>query len=148
MTPDQLKACLDPFRTATATFESDGVRAALKTVFSNDASISLCHPFGDMTGGDALIDAALGPLHAAMPDLERRDMIVMAGTTPEGEDWVGTMGNYMGTFLRPFLGIPPTGHLAHMRYHEFFRIEDGQLPEMQAIWRERIVPQRLVLCES
>jgi predicted ester cyclase len=69
-----------------------------------------------------------------MPDLERRDMIVMAGTTPEGQDWIGCMGQYMGTYLAPFLGIPPTGHLAHMRYHEYFRVSDGRITEMQAIW--------------
>ena len=70
----------------------------------------------------------------AMPDLERRDMIVLAGTTPEGQDWVGSMGNYMGTFVAPFLGIPATGHLAHMRYHEFFQVTDGRITEMQMIW--------------
>jgi predicted ester cyclase len=61
-------------------------------------------------------------------------MIVLAGTTPEGQDWVGCMGNYMGTFIAPFLGIRPTGHLAHMRYHEFFRLEAGRIVGMQAIW--------------
>ena len=69
-----------------------------------------------------------------MPDLERRDMIVLAGTTPEGQDWIGCMGNYMGTFTKPFLDIPPTGHLAHMRYHEFFHVTDGKITQMQAIW--------------
>ena len=69
-----------------------------------------------------------------MPDLERRDMIVLAGTTPQGQDWIGCMGSYMGTFLAPFLDIPPTGHLAHMRYHEFYRIEDGRVTELQMIW--------------
>jgi predicted ester cyclase len=44
------------------------------------------------------------------------------------------MGNYMGTFTAPFLDIPPTGHLAHMRCHEFFKLEDNQVIEMQAIW--------------
>lgn len=61
-------------------------------------------------------------------------MIMMAGTTPQGQDWVGCMGNYMGTFVSPFLDIPPTGHLAHMRYHEFFNIEAGKVVQMQAIW--------------
>jgi predicted ester cyclase len=69
-----------------------------------------------------------------MPDLERRDMIVLAGQTPEGQDWVGTMGNYVGTFTMPILEIPPTGHLAHMRYHEFYRLEGGKIVEVQAIW--------------
>jgi predicted ester cyclase len=134
VTPDALKASLKPFQIAAATFEEGPVRQSLDALFSPGARISLCHPFGDVTGANGLFEAALGPLYAAMPDLERREMIVMAGTTPEGQDWVGTMGNYMGTFLRPFLGIPPTGHLAHMRYHEFFRIEDGQVTAMQAIW--------------
>ncbi len=80
------------------------------------------------------MQTALSPLHEAMSDLERRDMIVLAGTTPEGQDWIGCMGNYMGTFVAPFLDIPPTGHLAHMRYHEYFRIEGGKVVEMHAIW--------------
>ena len=61
-------------------------------------------------------------------------MIFMGGTTSEGQDWLGCMGNYMGTFISPFLDIPPTGHLVHMRYHEFFQIEDGKINQKQAIW--------------
>jgi hypothetical protein len=67
----------------------------------------LCHPFGDLPGPTALYDGPIAPLLAAMPDLERRDMIVMAGTTPDGQDWVGCMGNYMGTLL------PLARHPAH-----------------------------------
>jgi predicted ester cyclase len=104
--------------------------------------VRLCHPFGDLTGPEAYHDAALSPLLTALPDLERRDMIVLAGTTPEGLNWVGCMGNYMGTFTAPFLGIRPTGHLAHMRYHEFFRMEGGRIVEMQAIWD---IPELMML---
>ncbi len=135
MTPSpKLKAIISPLRAAMVNFDAAGVRAALTAVIAPDASLRLCHPFGDVTGPNELFDATYAPLLAALPDLERRDMIVMAGTTPEGQDWIGCMGNYVGTFLAPFLDIPPTGHLAHMRYHEFFRIQDGQITEMQAIW--------------
>lgn len=134
MTPEQLKATLTAYRTATATYDDAPVTAAMQALFAPDAALKMCHPFGTMVGGSGFRDACLTPLHSALPDLERRDMIVMAGTTPQGQDWVGTMGSYFGTFLGPFLGIPPTGHLAHMRYHEFFRIEDGRVTEMQAIW--------------
>ncbi|WP_136441499.1 ester cyclase [Pacificoceanicola onchidii] len=134
MTPDGLKSALLPLRTATATFEEATVRKALGAIMAPDATLHLCHPFGDLTGPDAFYDTCYAPLLTALPDLERRDMIVMAGTTPEGQDWVGTMGQYMGTFTAPFLDIPPTGHLVHMRYHEFFRLEDGKITQMQAIW--------------
>jgi len=130
----ELKARLAPYRAATVDFETGTVRAAISELFTSDAMLKVCHPFGTLKGPDAYFETCLAPLHAAMPDLERRDMILMAGTTPEGQDWIGTMGNYMGTFLAPFLGIPPTGHLAHMRYHEFYRIEEGKVVEMQAIW--------------
>ncbi|MEO0380240.1 MAG: ester cyclase [Pseudomonadota bacterium] len=85
-------------------------------------------------GVDAYVDKAFAPLIAAVPDLERRDTIVMAGPTPEGDDWVGCGGYYTGTFMRPWLDIPPTGHIIHMRFHEFYRFVDGRVVEMQALW--------------
>ena len=134
MAPDALKQAILPLRTAMAEFADAPVRAALDACFAPGAQVHMCAPFGDMTGPGALYDACYAPLFAAMPDLERRDMIVVAGTTPEGQNWVGTMGNYMGSFVAPFLDISPTGHLAHMRYHEFFCIEDGKITQIQAIW--------------
>jgi len=131
MTPDALKARLADFRAATASYDPAPVRAAADALFAPGALVRMCHPFGE---GQDFVGDCLTPLHAAMPDLERRDMIVMAGTTPEGQDWVGCMGSYMGTFTAPFLDIPPTGHLAHMRYHEFYHLDGGQVVEMQAIW--------------
>lgn len=132
--PDQLKALLAPMRAALATAHADQVQSALRAVFAPDAIIRLCHPFGDLIGPDALYQQGYGALLAAMPDLERRDMILLAGTTSQGQDWVGCMGNYMGSFIAPLLDIRPTGHLAHMRYHEYFRLEAGKIVEMQAIW--------------
>ncbi len=129
-----IKAALAEYRAATASVELDSLTKVVGSVFDEGASIHMCAPFGDLTGGATFLDTCLVPLARALPDLERRDMIVAAGTTPEGQGWVGCMGNYMGTFLAPFLDIPPTGHLAHMRYHEFFRIEDGKVTEAQIIW--------------
>jgi predicted ester cyclase len=130
----QCKAILTDLRKAMTDFEGVAVRQALSGVISADALIHLCHPFGDLPGPEAFYDVAYEPLLTAMPDLERRDMIVLAGRTPEGQDWVGMMGNYMGTFTAPFLDIPPTGHLAHMRYHEFYRLDGGKVVEVQAVW--------------
>ncbi|MEM6385564.1 MAG: ester cyclase [Pseudomonadota bacterium] len=128
-----IKSVLAGYRSAAATYDLEPVDAQLVSLVAETAPIHMCHPFGDGSGGGHL-GAVLRGLHRAMPDLERRDMIVTAGTTPEGQSWVGCMGNYIGTFLAPFLDIPPTGRLAHMRYHEFFRIEDNRVTEAQIIW--------------
>jgi len=131
--PVELKSQLAPLQTALSTYDAGKVLAVATQVFAPGAKVQLCHPFGDSEGSDGLV-GAWAALGQAMPDLERRDMIILAGTTPEGQDWVGCCGNYMGTFLAPFLDIPPTGHLAHMRYHEFFRLDAGRVTEVQAIW--------------
>ena len=133
-TPADIKSAFAAYRVATATFEPGTVRAALADMMADDATCHLCHPFGDVEGPDAFYATTLGLLHHAMPDLERREMILIAGTTPEGQDWAASMGSYMGTFTSSFLGIPPTGHLAHMRFHEYFRLEDGKVTEVQMIW--------------
>lgn len=133
-TAEQLKSLIAPFRKTAETASLAGLCTALEGLMAPDAVLRLCHPFGDLAGPGALTGVAYAPLLNALPDLERRDQIVLAGTTAEGQDWIGCMGAYMGTFLAPFLDIPPTGHLAHMRYHEFFRVEAGQVVEMQAIW--------------
>ena len=56
------------------------------------------------------------------------------GRTEQGNHWVGCGGHYSGTFIAPWLDIPATGHLAHMRFHEFFRFEEGKIVEIQALW--------------
>ena len=129
-TPANIKQSLAAYRAATATFEPAPVEAALAELMAENAGLHLCHPFGDVTGPDAFYATTLGPLHHAMPDLERREMILIAGTTPEGQDWAASMGSYMGTFSSAFLDIPPTGHLAHMRFHEYFKLEDGCVTEV------------------
>jgi len=131
---EKLKKDIAPLLKALSDFSEQSVRAELHHVMDENAHGRYCHPFGDCIGPDELYDAIYTPLLTAMPDLERRDMIVLAGQTPEGQDWVGTMGNYVGTFTMPILEIPPTGHLAHMRYHEFYRLEGGKIVEVQAIW--------------
>lgn len=128
-----IKDGLAEFHRSAACFGMADVDRVLTRLIAADAPLHLCYPFGSGTGKEPLSDA-LAQLARAVPDLERRDMIVTAGTTLEGQDWVGCMGNYVGTFTAPFLDIPPTGHLAHMRYHEFFRLEDGQVTEAQIVW--------------
>ena len=121
-------------RAAWADFDAQTVQKEMQALFAPEARISMCHPFGELTGPQGFYDATYAPLNAALPDLERREMIVLAGTTPEGQDWMGVMGNYMGTFVAPFLDIPATGHLVHMRFHEFFRFDGDQIIEAQIIW--------------
>jgi predicted ester cyclase len=126
-------AAIAPLRRTMANFAEAPVRKALAAVLAPDAVVRLGHPLGTIAG-EAMFDATYAPLVHTFPDLERRDEIVLAGKDGDGADWIGTCGHYCGTFLRPFLDIPATGHLAGFRYHEFYRIADARVVEVQAIW--------------
>lgn len=128
------KALIAPLRAAMYDFDDVRVQAVLNGVVAADAAIHMPYPFGDLTGPQELYDACYAPLLKALPDLERRDWIVIGGRTEHGDDWIGCGGHYYGTFVARWLDIPPTGHLTHMRYHEFYRIVDGQVVEVQTLW--------------
>lgn len=106
----------------------------LQKFFTPDAEIHLAFPFHNIDGPQALYEQVYGPLISAIPDLERRNFILMAGPSVNESNWVGCAGHYVGVFEKPWLDIPPTFHPVAMRYHEFFRIEDGKIVEMQALW--------------
>ena len=133
MTPSDAKQAIGPLSCMQGC-EPAAARAALEAVLAADAPVFMAHPWNRIEGPGALFDTALAPLYAAMPDLERRETIRMAGLDAAGAMWVGVCGAYSGTFAAPFLDIPPTGRAAAMRFHEFFRIDDGRAVEMQALW--------------
>ena len=127
------KQLIGKFRAAL--YDCDGVtlKDQLREVFAPNCEIHLAFPFEDLDGPDGLLEQAYRPLLVAIPDLERRDFILMAGES-NGDNWVGCGGHYLGVFEQPWLDIPPTRHAVAMRYHEFFRIEENKVVEMQALW--------------
>ena len=129
---------LDGFRAALYDFDETALRSEIERCFSPGAPVQLAHPFETLSSPMALVDDALLPLKCAMPDLERRDWIVIEGTVPSGDcagsRWIGCGGHYTGTFTAPFLDIAPTGHQTAMRFHEFYRVEGDKIVEFQALW--------------
>jgi len=113
--------------------DSAALPGQLEELFDRDCPIHLAFPFEDLCGPTELHESVFGPLIRAVPDLERRDFIVAAGPAVEG-NWVGCAGHYVGVFEHPWLSIPPTYHPVAMRFHEFYRVEDNRIIEMQGLW--------------
>ena len=128
------KELIAKLREALYNYDEKNVRHCLQKVFHPQAKIHLAYPFETLESPIEFFEKALQPLQAAIPDLERRDYIVMVGTSTNDSDWVGCCGYYTGTFTSSWLDIPHTGHQVSMRFHEFYRIEDNQIVEMQALW--------------
>lgn len=128
------KEKLTLFRQALYNFDAERVLAIMKQLFCPELTVQLCHPFETIIGVEAFFNQAYKPLQQAIPDLERRDTIVVAGTSEKAAQWVGCCGYYTGSFQHAWLDIPATGHQVSMRFHEFYRFEQGKVVEIQAIW--------------
>jgi len=126
------KHFFNAFRAALYDCDASKLQAQLGELFAPDSKIHLAHPLGSMTGPDELFAVGYGPLLEAIPDLERRDFIVVGDGGKAG--WIGCGGYYTGVFERPWLKIPATRHIVTMHYVEYFRVEDDRIVEMYALW--------------
>lgn len=129
----QLKSLLQPFQKATYDFDIDQLRALNEQLFADNLVVNFCHPFETRYGYDSLL-LILEDLQVAIPDLERRETIVIEGYDDKDLYWVGCCGYYTGAMRKPWLDIPATGLQVHMRFHEFFRFENNKVVEVQALW--------------
>ena len=90
------------------------------------------HPFGELEGPEIVAREFWTPLRNALLHLQRREDIFFAGANEidgGASVWVVSMGHLMGLFDRPWLGIPPTGKMAFLRYCEFNRVQAGRIHE-------------------
>ena len=111
------------------------------SVLSSDATCDASHPFGSGRGASAA--APWRALHAALPDLERRDTILLAGpnhpdarwTAPRPARMVAALGTYVGTFRAPLAGIPPTHGVVALAYGEAHHLDaDGRIAASHLVW--------------
>jgi predicted ester cyclase len=90
------------------------------------------HPFYEIDGVAKVLDTFWMPLRKAFSPIQRREDIFFAGANVcKGNDdvWVVSMGNFLGLFDQPWLGIPPTGKMVFLRYAEFHRVVENKISE-------------------
>ena len=95
---------------------------------SSDYKLLAVHPFNEQEGAEAAAEVLWKPLHEAFAPIQRRQDIFFAGTGEiDGENWVVSMGNFMGLLDRSWLGIPATRKMAFLRYAEFNCVKNGKI---------------------
>ncbi|NRB02866.1 MAG: nuclear transport factor 2 family protein [Rhodobacteraceae bacterium] len=108
------------------------ISKALEAFTSTDYLWRGFHPFGEISSASHVAESFWRPLKEALTSLQRRMDVFMAGdntVAEQGGVWVVSMGHLMGKFDQSWLGIPPTGKIALLRYCEFHRIVDDKITE-------------------
>lgn len=115
----------DGFRALAEAAPAD-LLSHLENLYHPDAEWRGSHPINELQGVQAILEHVWQPLKAAFPDLERRDDIVVAGVF-EGADMVASVGHLTGTFVAPWLDIPPTGKTISIRYGEVNKMQGDRI---------------------
>ncbi len=114
---DDNKFSLAPLGAALYAGGAGPVREAPIRHFAPDAQIRLCHPSQGVNRSEDLWARVYASLLAAMPDMERRDFIVMSGPrwgAGQSGNWIGLGGNTVGTLIAPYrqLGVDVFARMA------------------------------------
>ncbi|MGL5056542.1 MAG: ester cyclase [Fusobacteriaceae bacterium] len=86
------------------------------------------YPFREQEGTAACTEIFWKPLLTSIKHLQRRQDVFIGGTNEvANEEWVMSMGHFMGLFDEEYLGIKPTGKMVNIRYAEFSCVENGKI---------------------
>jgi len=88
------------------------------------------YPFREQHGAEVVAEKFWKPLLKSLTRMQRRQDIFIAGVNEiGGEQWVMSMGNFMGLFDADWLGIRHTRKIANLRYAEFNCVENGKITQ-------------------
>ena len=110
----------------------EGTQTVLERYYAANHIWRGYHPFDEIRGAALVADRFWAPLKTALPHMQRRQDVFMAGRNEMdgfASVWGVSMGHLMGLFDAPWLGIAPTGKLVMLRYCEFNKVENGQITE-------------------
>ena len=99
---------------------------AIAAAYHEDADFRATHPVNHVVGRAAIQREFWGHLRRALPDVERRESI-LAGGVYQGREMIACHGQYLGTFVADWFGIPATGQPLIARYCEAHELVEGRI---------------------
>ena len=95
-------------------------------LYADNATCFAFHPVNELEGRKAIVENLWGPMLKALPDIQRRDSVLIGGQY-EGRQIVAMTGHYQGTFVKPLHDIQPTHGNVLLRYGEVYQVENGKI---------------------
>ncbi|SKA92856.1 hypothetical protein SAMN05443428_1136 [Caloramator quimbayensis] len=109
---------------------SENVHDVLKKYTSEDYLWRGVYPFREQHGSEKAAEVFWSPLMNSLSNIQRRQDIFIAGINEiSGEQWVMSMGHFMGLFDKDWLGIRHTRKMISLRYVEFNCVDNGKITQ-------------------
>jgi len=117
----------------------DNIESILSQFCAEDCQFYGVYPFNELSGPKSIVENFWQPFLSSWAHVQRRQDVFIAGATDtEGyeevqsgasaeEQWVCSMGHFMGQFEQPWLDIPATKRMAFLRYADFHSVRDGKI---------------------
>lgn len=124
------KAIVRSYFDAMENASPETVTDVLQEFTSEDYLWRGVYPFREQHGAATVAETIWTPLMRSLTRMQRRQDIFIAGTNEfNDEQWVMSMGNFMGLFDEDWLGIRHTRKVANLRYAEFNCVENGKITQ-------------------
>ena len=124
----QTKALVRAYFEAVEAATPQTVAGVLRDFTSEDYLWRGVYPFREQQGSQATADVFWSPLMTSLSRMQRRQDIFIGGTNEiSGEQWVMSMGHFMGLFDADWMGVRATRKMINLRYAEFNCVENGKI---------------------
>ena len=110
---------------------NDGVsklEANLDKSFSKDIKVNCFHPLNEFSGLQDFKDKFWKPLFEALPDIERREQVVIGGAFRD-KIQVGSISILSGTFKKTLFGIKPISKMVNLKCCEVHELKNNKIVE-------------------
>ena len=109
-----------------------------KAYMSDEYEFYGVYPFNKLDNLNDVNEKVWQPLLTSFKGMQRRQDVFMAGESEiNGENWVMSMGHFMGLFDKDWLGIRATRKVIMLRYAEFNCVENGKITK-SGLWLDII----------
>lgn len=124
----ETKALVRAYFEAVEAATPQTVAGVLRDFTSEDYLWRGVYPFREQQGSQATADVFWSPLMTSLSRMQRRQDIFIGGTNEiSGEQWVMSMGHFMGLFDADWMGVRATRKMINLRYAEFNCVENGKI---------------------
>lgn len=124
--------------TAMEHANADNIAAIQASHLADDYTFYGVYPFNQIEDRNLVSQNVWAPLLNSFSHLQRRQDIFIAGKSEiNGENWVMSMGHFMGLFDADWLGIRANRKVVMLRYAEFNCVENGKITKT-GLWLDII----------